>query len=405
MSPDAEARVRVTAPSATRYPQEMAKLPWPRLEVRLVDLAAQFHSIKPEVMAAIERVLESSRLFLGPETQAFETEFAAYCGTRFAVGVGNGTDALQLVLRAAGVGPGDEVITVSHTFIATIEAIIQVGARPVLVDVDPRTLLMDPQALEARITPQTRAILPVHLYGRLVDLAPVLESARAHNLVVIEDASQAHGARDAQGRLAGALGDAATFSFYYAKNLGAYGEAGAVTTNREDIAQRVRMLRTHGEVVRYHHAELGFNSRLDEIQAAVLRIKLRHLDRWNALRQQHAVRYDELLRDVPLVRPELVTSGSHVYHQYVVRSSERDALAARLSDVGVSTGIHYPIPVHLQPACASLGYLEGDLPHTEAAAREVLSLPMYPELTDAQLAYVAAAIAEAVRRPSSAVTP
>ncbi len=375
------------------------------MEVRLVDLAAQFHSIKPEVMAAIERVLESSRLFLGPETQAFEEEFAEYCGTQFAVGVGNGTDALQLAMRAAGIGPGDEVITVSHTFIATIEAIVQVGARPVLIDVDPRSLLMDAREVEARITPHTRALVPVHLYGRLVDMQPLLDLARAHNLLVIEDASQAHGARDSRGRRAGAIGDVATFSFYYAKNLGAYGEAGAITTNRADIAERLRMLRTHGEVVRYHHVELGFNSRLDEIQAAVLRIKLRHLDEWNALRQQHAVRYDELLSDLPIERPELVTSGSHVYHQYVIRSADRDALAAALAAAGVSTGIHYPIPVHLQPACASLGYVEGDLPHTEAAAREVLSLPMYPELTDQQVAFVAASVAEAVRGLSPAVAP
>lgn len=364
------------------------------MEVRLVDLAAQFHSIKPEVMAAIEEVLESSQLFLGPHTRAFEAEFAAYCGARFAIGVGNGTDAIQLALRAAGVGPGDEVVTVSHTFIATIEAIVQVGARPILVDVDPRTLLMDPRAFEAHITDRTRAVIPVHLYGRLADMNAILPIARAHNLVVIEDASQAHGALGSDGRRAGAIGDLATFSFYYAKNLGAYGEAGAITTSNPDFDARLRMLRTHGEATRYHHAELGFNSRIDEIQSAVLRIKLRHLEDWNALRVQHAVRYDELLSDVGITRPDLLTNGSHVYHQYVIRSSQRDALMAALADSGIGTGIHYPIPVHLQPACAALGYAEGDLPHTETAATEILSLPMYPELSDTQLTHVAHRIAD-----------
>ncbi len=374
-----------------------------QMEVRLVDLAAQFHSIKPEIMAAIEDVLESTQLFLGPHTRAFEAEFAEYCGTRFSIGVANGTDALHLALRAMGVGTGDEGITGWHTFIWTIEAIAQVGARPVLVDVDPVSLTMDPRAVESRITDRTRAIIPVHLYGRLAEMQPLLDLARARRLLVIEDASQAHGAVDAQGKRAGSIGDVATFSFYYAKNLGAYGEAGAITTNLPEIDERVRMLRTHGEVVRYRHAELGYNSRLDEIQAAVLRIKLRHLDHWNELRRQHATRYDELLSDVPIARQQLITSGSHVYHQYVVRSSERDALARLLAEAGVGTGIHYPIPVHLQAACASLGYAAGDLPATEAAAREVLSLPMYPELTDEQLRYVAARVADAAQRTSPAL--
>src|SRR5262245_8861904 len=311
------------------------------MEIRLVDLAAQFHSIKPEVMAAIEDVLESTQLFLGPQSRAFEKEFADLCGVRFTAGVANGTDALHLALRAAGIGPGDEVITVAHTFIATLEAIDQVGARPVLVDVETGSLNIDPRQIESRITPRTRALLPVHLYGRLAEMDPILELARKYGLLVIEDASQAHGAIDARGRRAGSIGDLACFSFYYSKNLGAYGEAGAITTNNPEFDERVRLLRSHGEHVRYQHSVLGFNSRLDEIQAAILRVKLRHLDAWNQQRLRHAARYDALLRDVPVERPELIVSGAHVYHQYVIRSTERAALAAALADAGVASGVHY----------------------------------------------------------------
>jgi dTDP-4-amino-4,6-dideoxygalactose transaminase len=359
------------------------------MRVPQVDLATQFESLRAEVMQAIEQSLESTQLFLGPNTVAFESEFAAYCGSRFCIGVANGTDALHLALRAAGVGPGDEVITVAHTFIATIEAIVQVGARPVFVDIDPRTMTMAVDRLEPLISERTRAIIPVHLYGRLVDMPPLLEIARRRDLVVIEDASQAHGAVDPRGVHAGALGHLATFSFYYAKNLGAYGEAGAITTDDPRLDRRIRLLRSHGEETRYEHQVLGFNSRIDEIQAAILRVKLRYLERWNALRRQHALRYDELLADTPLIRPELTTDGSHVYHQYVIRTPRRDQVRRFLAQRGIGAGVHYPIPVHLQPACRDLGYGAGDLPRTEQAAREVLSLPMYPELTDAQLRYVA----------------
>jgi dTDP-4-amino-4,6-dideoxygalactose transaminase len=376
------------------------------MRVPQVDLTAQFQTLRSTLMPAIEQVLESGQLFLGPNTQAFEAEFAAYCGTRFCVGVGNGTDALQLALRAAGVGNGDEVITVSHTFIAAVEAIVQVGARPVFVDVDPATMLMAVEQLESRISERTRAIVPVHLYGQLVDMTPVMDVARRHGLVVVEDASQAHGAVAANGQRAGGLGHIATFSFYYAKNLGAYGEAGAITTSDAELDRRVRLLRSHGEAVRYEHAVLGFNSRIDEIQAAVLRIKLRHLDDWNARRRAHAIRYDELLADTAVQRPHLVTNGSHVYHQYVVRTTARDELRQALAEQEIGTGVHYPIPVHLQPACRDLGYRAGDLPNTERAAREVLSLPMYAELTDAQLACVARAISElaGVQRPTGVST-
>jgi dTDP-4-amino-4,6-dideoxygalactose transaminase len=357
-------------------------------QVPLVDLAAQFRSLRGEVMEAIEQVLASSELFLGPNTSAFEQEFAAYCGTQFAIGVANGTDALHLALRAAGIGSGDEVLTVSHTFIATIEAITQVGARPVLVDVDPTTYTIDVAQIESRISERTRAIIPVHLYGRLAEMDPIMRIARRHALLVIEDASQAHGALDPQGRRAGSIGDLGTFSFYYAKNLGAYGEAGAVTTSNAEFDHRLRLLRTHGEAVRYEHVELGYNSRPDEIQAAVLRVKLRHLDAWNQRRRHHAARYARLLQIERLGLPELLDDGRHVYHQYVVRVADRDAVRAWLANHGIATGVHYPIPVHLQPACRFLGYREGDLAHTERAAREVLSLPMYPELTDAQIDHV-----------------
>lgn len=366
--------------------------------IPLVDLKAQFQSIREPVLTAIEEVLASGQLFLGPNTTAFEAEFAAYCGSDYAVGVANGTDALHLALRAAGIGPGDEVITVSHTFIATVEAIDQVGARPVLVDIDPVTYTMSPEALAASITPRTRAIVPVHLYGRLAAMDPIMAIAREHGLLVIEDASQAHGAIDSSGRRAGSIGDMACFSFYYAKNLGAYGEAGAVTTSNPEYDRRLRLLRSHGEHTRYEHEVLGFNSRPDEIQSAVLRIKLERLDQWNALRRSHAARYDLLLCELPVARPELLQDGSHVYHQYVVRTAERDALREQLAAQGIATGVHYPIPIHLQAACRSLGYAEGSLPVTEQVAREVVSLPMFPELTAEQVARVTSALGAALDR-------
>lgn len=346
-------------------------------------------------MPALEEVLSSAQLFLGPNTQAFEADFAAASGASFCSAVSNGTDALHLALRAAGIGRDDEVITVSHTFIATIEAIDQVGARPVLVDIDPTyTIAVD--EIESHMTPKTRAIIPVHLYGRLADMAPILDIARRHDLVVIEDAAQAQGAVDAEGRGAGSIGRLGCFSFYYAKNLGAYGEAGAVITSDPRLDQRVRVLRSHGESVRYQHEVLGFNARPDELQAAVLRIKLRYLEDWNRRRRAHAARYHALLADAPVGLPELIADGSHVYHQFVVRCGNRDIVLERLRARGIGAAIHYPIPVHLQPACAFLGYSKGDLPHTEQAADEILSLPMFPELTDDQIEYVAAELIAAV---------
>jgi dTDP-4-amino-4,6-dideoxygalactose transaminase len=369
--------------------------------VPLVDLAIQFQTLRSEVMAAIEDVLSSGQFFLGPNTRAFEAEYAAYCGTQFCIGVGNGTDALHLALRAAGVGPGDEVITVSHTFIATIEAIELVGATPVLVDIDPQTFNIAVDGIERAITPRTKAIIPVHLYGRLADMDAILDIANRRNLIVVEDASQSQGATNQHGRRAGSIGLLGCFSFYYAKNLGAYGEAGAITTSDPELDRRIRLLRSHGESQRYEHEIMGFNCRPDEIQSAVLRIKLRHLDEWNDLRRSHAIRYTELLSDLGIELPDLVYDGSHVYHQYVIRSSDRDTLRSRLADKGISTGVHYPIPVHLQPASRHLGYTQGRLPHTEVAANEVLSLPMYAELTEAQLSAVAEAVAAALQVPQT----
>lgn len=360
------------------------------MQVPLVDLGIQFRSIRDEVMPAIEDVLASAQLFLGPNTQAFETEFAHTTGARFCAALSNGTDAIHLALRAAGVGEGHEVITVSHTFIATIEAIVQAGAQPVMVDIDPRTYTIDVNQIEDRITPRTRAIIPVHLYGRTCDMPAIEDVARRHDLVVIEDASQAQGARDARGRGAGSIGQLGTWSFYYAKNLGAYGEAGAVTTSDPRLDEKIKLLRSHGESVRYQHQVLGYNARPDEIQAAVLRIKLRKLAEWNQRRRQHAVSYHALLGDARVGLPELLTNGEHVYHQFVIRCANRDTVLERLRGNAIGAAIHYPIPVHLQPACEFLGYREGDLPHTEQAAREVLSLPMYPELTNDQIEYVAA---------------
>ena len=331
-------------------------------------------------------------LFLGPQNDAFEQEFADYCGAAECVTVGNGTDALHLALRAAGIGPGDEVITVAHTFFATTEAIRMVGATPVFVDIDPDLYTLDPSQIEARLTPRTRAILPVHLYGQLADMEPIMRLAAAHGLTVIEDAAQAHGAAY-RGRRAGAVGHLACFSFYFSKNLGAYGEAGAVTTSDPELAQRLRILRDHGSDRRYHHVEYGFNARMDEVQAAVLRIKLRHLDDWNAQRRAHAATYADLLATHGLGLPRTGPDREHVFYVYVVRSPERDAVAARLRDAGIGSGIHFPVPIHLQPATADLGYRPGDLPVTEQAAQEVLSLPMYAELTAPQLARVAEVLA------------
>jgi dTDP-4-amino-4,6-dideoxygalactose transaminase len=360
----------------------------PAMQVPLVDLKAQYQMLKAEILAAVAEVFENMQLFLGPNVRAFEEEFAAYCGATHCIGVGSGTDALILALRAAGIGPGDEVITVSYTFFADVEAIVLVGARPVFVDIEPDTYCLDPAALEACITPRTRAVIPVHLCGQPADMAPILAVARRYGLFVLEDACQAHGAQY-RGQRVGTLGDAACFSFYCSKNLGAYGEGGAVVTNDDELAAAVRRLRDHGSDRRYEHVTIGTNSRLDEVQAAVLRVKLRYLDTWNQQRAAVAAAYQAALADCGLILPAVRPDRTHVYHLYLVQSPHRDALAAHLAACGVATGIHYPIPAHLQPAARPWGAEMDPLPVTERLAARALSLPMYPELTAEQIAYVA----------------
>ena len=370
-----------------------------KIQIPLVDLKAQYATIRDEVLPAIEDVLEGMQLTIGPNVRAFDEEFAAFCGTKHSIGVGSGTDALQLVIRALGVTNGDEVITVSHTFFATVEAILYANARPVLVDIDEKTLNISLEAIAAAITPRTKVIMPVHLYGRTVDMKPILALARERNIQVIEDACQAHGATLDVGGRAGSTGAAGCFSFYCSKNLGAYGEAGAITTNDDRLAAELRSLREHGQSTRYYHPIVGYNARLDEIQAAILRIKLRRLEGWNARRLAIAKHYDQVLADTELIRPEIPEDGRHVFHCYVVRvpGQGRDAFRDTLAADGIGTGIHYPVPIHLQEAAHFLGYRKGDLPVTEKVAPEVVSLPMYPELTDAQVETVADAVKRALR--------
>src|SRR3989440_11835810 len=372
------------------------------MQISLVDLHAQYQTIKQEVLAAFEEVLEGMQLFLGPQSQAFEQEFAAFCECEEAVGVSSGTDALVLALRACGIGHGDEVITVANTFIATVEAIAMVGASPVFVDIDPDTYTMDWRQLDQALTSRTRAIIPVHLYGHPAEMQPVLEFANAHGLRVIEDASQAHGATY-QGRRVGSFGDIGCFSFYCSKNLGAYGEAGICVTNNEILADKLRMLRDHGSRERYRHEILGVNARPDEIQAAVLRVKLAHLDQWNTARQLHAQTYTEQLKNLVEALPVVRPGGTHVFYVYVVQVRERDLFRQILAQEGIATGIHYPIPIHLQPACTTYGFVRGMLPVTEAVTENIVSLPMYPELTTEQLHKVVDATTKyatvAVERP------
>ncbi len=363
------------------------------MNVPFLDLKAQHREISREVLAAIEAVIKNADFILGKEVTLFEEEFAKYCGVEHAVGVDSGISALELGLRAAGIGAGDEVITVSHTFIATVSAISVTGAKPVLVDVDPVTYTMDVEQLASAVGPRTKAILPVHLYGQSADMDPILKVAARHGLRVIEDACQAHGARY-NGRRVGGIGDAGCFSFYPGKNLGAYGDGGMFVTNDFELADKVRMLRNYGQREKYHHEFLAYNRRLDTIQAAVLRIKLRHLDQWNRARQNCASRYGELLGSIQEIKlPVVGASRDHVYHLYVIQHSDRNELQARLKENGVMTGLHYPIPVHLQPCYAGLGIPKGSLPVSEALAETILSLPIFPELTRAQAEFISDVIA------------
>jgi dTDP-4-amino-4,6-dideoxygalactose transaminase len=372
------------------------------MQIPFVDLKAQLAALRGEIDAALRDALDSMELLLGPNVRAFESELAAFGGVRHAVGVGSGTDALYLALRACDVGRGDEVITASNSFIATAAAIVMTGATPVFVDVDPETQTLDPARIHAAVTLRTRAIVPVHLFGQAADMPAIMEIAREHGLRVIEDACQAHGAT-CQGQPAGAIGDAAAFSFYMSKNLGAYGEGGAVTTNSDRVAERVRRLRDHGSTRKYEHVELGLNSRLDELQAAVLRVKLRHLAAWNARRRQHAQRYAAALAGLDVVLPTARPGHEHVFHLYVIQTppGSRDEVQRALAARGVATGIHYPIPIHQQPAMRRTIHAASDLPVTEALAPRILSLPMYPELEEAQIQYVADCLREALPRPAS----
>ena len=361
--------------------------------IPLVDLQAQYATIKSEIDTAVLGVLASGKFALGPEVAAFEQEFAAYCGASYGVAVNSGTSALHLALLAAGVGPGDEVITVPFTFVASVATIRYVGATPVLVDIEPAACTLDVARLADAITPRTKAIIPVHLYGQPADMDPVLALARRHDLTVIEDAAQAHGA-EYRGRRVGGLGDLGCFSFYPGKNLGAYGEGGIVVTNDEGLARSIRSLRSWGEDRRYHHMRAGFNYRMDGIQGAILRVKLRHLPAWTDTRRRIAATYDRLLADIGVTTPTVMAYAAHVYHLYAVRSPRRDALHQALEAAGIQTGLHYPVPIHLQVGYADLGGTVGDHPHAEAAANTTLTLPIYPELPEP----VPARVADIIRR-------
>jgi dTDP-3-amino-3,4,6-trideoxy-alpha-D-glucose transaminase len=349
--------------------------------VATIDLRAEYESIRDEIDEAVSRVLARGWYILGQEVSSFEQEFASYCGVGHAVGVGSGTDALVLALRACGIGPGDEVITTPHTAVATVAAIDLVGARPVLIDIDLARYTLDPDLLEEAITPRTRAVIPVHLYGCPADLGPIIQIAKYHGVTVVEDCAQAHGARY-QGRQVGSWGDVAAFSFYPTKNLGAFGDGGIVVTDDQHLAERLRLLRQYGWRERYVSELRGTNSRLDELQAAILRVKLLHLEQWNARRRKLASIYDERFASTEIVTPLEPEGATHVYHLYVVRHRRRDELQAVLKKQGIGTLVHYPVPIHLQPAYRDWGYEEGAFPAAESAARQVLSLPLYPQLSE-----------------------
>jgi len=361
--------------------------------IPFVDLKAQYQSIKDELSAAALGVLESGQYVLGPEVQSFEQEFAAYCGAESGVAVNSGTSALHLSLLAAGVGPGDEVVTVPFTFVATVAAIVYTGARPVFVDVEPHSLTMDVSMIERAIGPRTKAVVPVHLFGQMAEMDAILEIARARRVIVIEDAAQAHGA-DYKTRRAGSLGQLGCFSFYPSKNLGACGEGGMVVTSDPEYVRTLRLLRDWGQESKSQHVLRGFNYRMDNLQAALLRVKLRHLEEWTSKRRAHAALYNRLLDGSKVMPLGLRPDRRHVYHVYCVRTAQRNLLRERLSERGVQTAIHYPVPVHLMEAWCGNQYRVGDFPVAESAASEVLSLPMYPELEESAIRGMAEIIAE-----------
>lgn len=362
------------------------------MKVPFLDLKAQYNTIRTEIQTALNDVLENTAFAGGPFVAKFEKSFSEFCGCKHAVGVGNGTDALWLALLGLGVGKGDEVITVPNSFIATAEAISYCGAEPVFVDVDEKTYLLNHELVEAAITSRTKAIIPVHLFGQTVDMDPIMEIAKRHNLFVVEDACQAHGA-EYKGKKAGSIGHAGCFSFYPGKNLGAYGEAGAVVTNDDALAGKIRVLRDHGQPQKYYHDAIGWNARMDGFQGAVLDVKLKYLPAWNEARRNHAGRYTALLSGINGVHPPAENGfGTPVYHIYAVRNQQRDDLMSFLAEKGVACGIHYPVPIHLQKAYAYMNLKEGSFPVAEKCAGEFISLPMFAELTDAQVDYVAECI-------------
>jgi dTDP-4-amino-4,6-dideoxygalactose transaminase len=366
-----------------------------QLQVPFVDLAAQYPTIAPEINEAVAKVIQSADFILGREVGLFEEEFAAYCEAKYAVGVDSGTSALELALRAYEIGPGDEVITAANTFIASALAISHAGAKPVLVDVEPYTYTIDVAGIAKAITTRTKAILPVHLYGHPAHMDPIRQLAEKYGLLVIEDACQAHGARY-KGKRTGSLGHAAAFSFYPGKNLGAFGDGGMVVTNDREIAKRLEMLRNYGQKEKYHHQFRGYNRRLDTLQAAILRVKLKYLEKWNASRRWNAKLYQESLEGTGVVTPVEAAGAESVWHLYVIRTENRDTLREGLISRGISPGIHYPIPIHLQPAYRDLSHKRGDFPITERHAEQILSLPMYAELTPESIQYVARSIRSAL---------
>lgn len=366
------------------------------MRVPFLNLKAHHAPLIEKFDRAIREVIEDGAFAGGPFVERFEEEFAAFCGSSYAIGVGNGTDALWLTLLALGIGEGDEVITVPNTFIATVEAIAYCKARPVFVDVDKDTFTMNPAELEKSLTERTKAIIPVHLFGQPADMDPILELARANGLFVIEDAAQAHGA-EYKGRKAGTMGDAGCFSFYPGKNLGAFGEAGAVVTNNPELRKPIQVLRDHGQPQKYHHTLIGWNCRMDGIQASVLSVKLPHLKEANFLRRKHALEYNRAFAGIDeVITPFEASYARHVYHVYAIRVQERDEVRQHLQEKGIGTAVHYPIPIHLQEACRNLGYKEGAFPVAESLAEQFLSLPMFPELTEEQIEYVVCCVSEAI---------
>ncbi len=360
-------------------------------QIPFVDLKSQYKFIKPEINLAIKRVLDSTHFILGEEVEEFEKKFAKFCDTKYAVGVGSGLQALELGMRGLGIGEGDEVITPANSFIASSSAISATGAKPVLIDCDPKNFNIDPQLIEEKITEKTKAIMPVHLYGQPAEMDQIRKIAKKYNLFIIEDACQAHGANYKNKRV-GSIGTCAAFSFYPGKNLGAYGDGGMITTNSESLANKVFKMRNYGQSKKYYHDFLGGNSRLDTIQAAVLLVKLKYIEKWNKARLKAAQTYNKMLKNLPLKTPEIPQDATHIFHLYVIKTPKRDELAKYLSSKGIATGQHYPIPIHLQKAYQDLGHKKGDFPITENLAQQILSLPMFPELTKTQIEYITSSI-------------